>query len=133
MITDKLQKKQYRKVDKSKALKMRLENGNTYQEIADCMGTSKQAIQSAIHKLMPVKQEVETFKNHRADILANVQLKMLESYNALSDSDKSEMVRKRGLVDMGIAFDKERLTRGLSSDNIAVTVQAIQQLQELTG
>ena len=97
------------------------------------MGTSKQAIQSAIHKLMPVKQEVEMFKNHRADILANVQLKMLESYNALSDSDKSEMVRKRGLVDMGIAFDKERLTRGLSSDNIAVTVQAIQQLQELTG
>ena len=121
------------KVDKSKALKMRLENGNTYQEIADCMGTSKQVIHNAIKKLIPIKDEIEPFKNNRADILANVQLRMIESYNSMTEGEQKDMIKKRGLVDMGIVFDKERLIRGLSSDNIAVTVQAIQQLQELTG
>ena len=119
------------KVDKSKALKLRLENKLTYQEIADTMQVTKQAVHTALHKLIPIKTEVDEFRNNHADILTSVQAKMLLAYDSLDYDEQKEMVKRRGLVDMGIAFDKMRVLQGMSTDNIAVTVQAIQAIQDM--
>jgi predicted DNA-binding protein YlxM (UPF0122 family) len=119
------------KVDKSKALKLRLENNLTYQEIADIQGVTKQAIQSALSKLIPQKDSIEPFKKHRSDIFANTQMKMLNAYHNLTDDEQKELVKRRGLVDMGIIYDKERIESGKSTDNIALVLDSVQQIRAM--
>ena len=119
------------KVDKSKALKLRLDNHLTYQQIADTQGVSKQAIHTAHQHLIPDKDKLEPFKNHRADILANVQMKQIESYLSMTDLEQKEAIKRRGLVDMGIAYDKERIERGQNPEGIQITINTIQQIKAM--
>lgn len=98
-------------VDKSKALALRLNNKLTYQQIADIQGVTKQAIHTAISELMP-KEETKTYLENRADILANVQIKQLEAFNSLTPDEQKELIKRRGLVDYGIVYDKEVIARG---------------------
>ena len=64
------------RVDKSKALSLKLNNNLSYRQIAELQGVTPQAIHSAIKDLLPVP-ETKTYKENRADILAHIQLKLL--------------------------------------------------------
>lgn len=126
---NKLKTKVKGQVDQSKALKLKLDNKLTYQEIADMQGVSKQAIHHSIAKLIP-KEENEQFKNHRADILSSLQFKLLSS---LTDEDiKKSPLGSRVLASCQL-YDKERLERGKSTDNIMqlhVDIAAIKAMDE---
>lgn len=130
-------KKRRGKLDKSRALTLRLDNKLTYQEIADILKTetgqtiSRQAIHEAISKLIPDKDVIDPFKNNRADILANVQAKQVIAYLSLTEDEQKDLIKKRGLVDMGIAFDKERLERGKSTDNILAVHAIVAKIDKL--
>lgn len=75
-------------------------------------------------------RDVELYKRHRADILAGLQADSVETYYKLSDEDKRKMLMSRGLVDMGIAFDKERLERDLSTVNVVNVIADLEALRK---
>jgi predicted DNA-binding protein YlxM (UPF0122 family) len=107
--------KKRQNLDTSDLVKLRIDNKLSYQQIADIAGKSKQAIHSKIKKLLPT-EDTNIYKNQRADILANLQYKLLSS---IDDKDiKKAPVGSRVLAACQI-YDKERLERGQSTENIA--------------
>ena len=91
--------------------------GNSYTEIGKILGCSKQNVEL---RLRPFKAEIEaleSYKEQRADVLAVYQQKIL---NSLTDSDIKSIPPGSRLTGFGILYDKERLERGQSSENIAI-------------
>lgn len=88
----------------------------TYTQIAKTLGCSKMNIQERLKKIHNEIERVDDFKKHKADILAIHQ-------NRLISSITPEVIEKAGLKDRAIAFgvmyDKERLERGKSTQNVA--------------
>ena len=98
-----------RKVDRSAALKLRIDNGLTYEQIAAIQGTSKQAVHKALRGLLPT-EDTDIYRSKRGDILAEMQRKILDSID-YHDIKKSPLGSR--IVSAGILYDKERLERGL--------------------
>ena len=44
---------------------------------------------------------------------------MVNVFLGLTDAEQKEVVKRRGMVDYGILYDKERLERGQSTHNLA--------------
>ena len=101
------------KVDKLRAIELR-QAGATYPEIAASQGVTPQAIYKSIKDLLPDK-ETEIYKQQRADILARLQVKFLKRIDA-DDLKSTTPYQLTGMY--GILFDKERLERGQSTENI---------------
>lgn len=128
------------KVDKdklNKRTKMKL-GGLTYQEIADIEGVSKQAIQQQLTDFVPNLGALETYKKHRADILAAKQVELLHALTKDKIKDASALQLITG---MGILTDKERLERGQSTQNVETIIHSLtndrddiaRQIAELKG
>jgi hypothetical protein len=105
-------------VDVNQALDLKLNHNLSLSQIGKIQGVSKQAIHQAIQKLIPEKEYIEPFKANRADILAHVQAKALTTYLSLDEAEQKQILMKRGLVDLGIAYDKERIETGHNDANI---------------
>ena len=103
------------KLDVSKMLALKTVNQLSYSEIAAIDGTTPQNIHSKIKDLLPT-EETKTYQEHRADILSNLQLKLLSNL----DDDRLKKASAFQLVGAaGLLYDKERLERGQSTENIA--------------
>lgn len=103
------------KLDVSKMLELKTVNQLSYSEIAAIDGTTPQNIHSKIKNLLPT-EETKTYQEHRADILSNLQLKLLSNL----DDDRLKKASAFQLVGAaGLLYDKERLERGQSTENIA--------------
>ena len=106
------------KVDTAQAINLRLNHNLSYNRIAKIQGVTTQAVHQRLKQFLPTT-ETELFKNNRADILANTQLKIITQID-------SPRLKKAGLRDLvvsaGILYDKERLERGLSSQNVSYNV-----------
>ena len=125
-MTAQSNKKPRNRVDKAKALTDIVERKLTFSEAASNQGVTRQAIHSAIKDLIPPK-DISTFKDRRADILAYSQYKDLATYLNLDKAERKSLIMKRGLVDMGISYDKERLERGGNTQAkpmITINIQA---------
>jgi predicted DNA-binding protein YlxM (UPF0122 family) len=100
-------------LDKHKAIDMKMK-GATYTDIAKLQGVSKQAIHQAIKGMLP--DDVTTsFGEHKADILRNTQLRYIQ---LLDDDIIKKNLSQRGVTDIAILMDKERLERGQASQII---------------
>jgi len=114
------------KVDTAQAINLRLNHNLSYNRIAKIQGVTTQAVHQRLKQFLPT-EETELFKNNRADILANTQLRIITQI----DQPK---LKKAGLRDLvvsaGILYDKERLERGLSSHNVSYNV-ITEQLQKI--
>ena len=106
------------KVDTAQAINLRLNHKLSYNRIAKIQGVTTQAVHQRLKQFLPT-EETEIYKNNRADILANTQLKIITQID-------SPRLKKAGLRDLvvsaGILYDKERLERGLSSQNVSYNV-----------
>jgi hypothetical protein len=109
-------KKPYGKVDKSTALTLKLTNNLSYRKIGKLQGTTGSAVHKSIKDLVP-PPEIKKFRERRADLLAFTQAKDLLTYLSLNEKERKKLIMKRGLIDTGISFDKERLERGYRNDN----------------
>lgn len=81
----------------------------TFKEIGKIVGCSKQNV---VERLQPYRQEIEnlqSYKENRADVLAVVNSKIL---NSLSDEDIKNASAYQKVGMFGILYDKERLERG---------------------
>jgi hypothetical protein len=59
-----------------------------------------------------------------------VNLKQIEAFLCLDEAEQKEMIKKRGLVDFGIAYDKYRLETGQSTSNLATLTGDIEALRQ---
>ena len=96
--------------------------GLTYEEIGNLAGTSKQA---AHQRLKPFKDAIEnlpSFKEHRADILAVLQSMLLSS---LTEEDIKSMAPASRITGAAILIDKEQQLLGKSAgsgNNVTVSM-----------
>ncbi|MBE3143197.1 MAG: hypothetical protein IMZ61_04635 [Planctomycetes bacterium] len=119
-------------VDVNAAIDLKVNHGLSLSQIGAIQGVSKQAVHQAIKAILPEKEYIEPFKANRADILAHIQAKAAVTYLSLDEADQKKLLMRRGLVDMGIAYDKERLERDLSTANVAYdAVGSRQEMAEL--
>jgi hypothetical protein len=85
--------------------------GKGCRQIADIIGDiGKSSIAKRLKHLTP-RKTTEIYKTHRADILAEFQRKCM---NTLDSAEIKKMQPRDRVMAMGIAYDKERVERGLS-------------------
>jgi len=101
------------RVDKLRAVELR-RGGATYREIAAIQGVSPQAINKQIKDLLP-NADTDTYKKHRADILARLQVRLL---GAIDDESIKKMPAASAVLAACQLYDKERLERGQSTSNM---------------
>lgn len=92
----------------------------TQTEIADRLGVTRVAVNRAIAKLDPALtkvRDVAKFKADKADILAELQMMFMEyiTPEKLKRASLSQII-----MAIGTMYDKERMERGQSTENVAV-------------
>lgn len=111
-------------VDLRQALKLKT-NGASYTEIAKMQGVSKQAVHKALKNILPTEYTT-TYKDQRADILAHLQLKML---NSIDDAAIEKAPMGSRVLAACQLYDKERTERGLTNSISAVVHSDIEALR----
>ncbi len=111
-------------IDIGKALKLRLQNGLSYQLIADTLKVHKTTIVRTLKpflKLIKNPEALQTYKDNRAEVLSAAEMTFLSSS---LHPDKLKKASSRDLmVNYGIAFDKRRLEEDKSTANLSVSKQ----------
>lgn len=87
------------------------EAGKTQQEIAHIIGNIDRSTISRRLKHLTPRKSTEIFKSQRADILAEMQRKILGS---CTPADLKKMQPAQKITAAAILYDKERIERGLS-------------------
>ena len=109
-----------------KLLKWR-KQGLSYDEIGSMIGRSKQAVHQRLAPYRDAIENLPAFKEHRADLFAVQQSRLL---NSLTDADIKRMAPASRVVSAGILYDKERLEEGKSTSNQAITCRWIGEDEE---
>jgi IS30 family transposase len=122
-----------RKLDRKAALDQQA-RGLSTREIAQLQGVAASTVRRFMDRMKPEQAAVEEFKNGRADVLARIQGKSLELQerilesiddrllNALTPHQKSGLLLSTNTV-FGTTYDKERLERGKSTQNVGVVAR----------
>jgi transposase len=93
-----------------------LSKGLSYEEVSKIFNVSRPALIQQVNKYFIDGVELNIYKTYRADILASKQMQILKSLTE-EDIQKASPYQKVGMF--GILYDKERLERGQSTQNIA--------------
>ena len=94
-----------------------IENKNlSITETAKLLNSSKSNISERLSKAGYRPKYLENYKSHRADILSSYQQIIL---NSLTPKDLEKAGLSQKMMAFGILYDKERLERGQSTENIA--------------
>jgi hypothetical protein len=94
----------------------------THKQIAKANNVSQQAVSQMFARYGIDHNYLESFKTHRADILAGLQETVVGTLSL--DDIKGASFRDR-TVALGILYDKERLERGQSTSNSSVFFQIV--------
>jgi len=90
--------------------------GLSHRQIAKALGCSKSNITKRLKQYEQEITGLKIYKEHRADIFALEQKRYIDS---VTDKDIKKAPVAARMTAMGILFDKERLERGESTENIA--------------
>ncbi len=101
-------------IDHNLTVKMR-KSGMSYTDIAKAQGCSRANIIQVLARYAISQEHTEDFKAHRADILAGLQGKLIQSITP-DDIKKAPLGSK--VLAVAQLYDKERLERGQSTANI---------------
>jgi hypothetical protein len=124
-----------RRLDRKKAIEQH-NRGLSNAEIASLQGVNESTVWRFLDRSKPEQEALERFKSGRADEMANLHGKAVQVQhlvldrmraelsddalaNALSPSQKTGYLNAATIAG-GTAFDKERLERGESTQNISV-------------
>jgi hypothetical protein len=88
--------------------------GLSTNAIAEIANRAASTIQERL-KHLGFTDRVEHFRSNKADILEQIQWRMIKQ---TTDKDLHDLVKKRGFVDLAIIEDKIRLIRGESTSNV---------------
>ena len=95
--------------------------GKSYREIAEITGGNKDVINRRIKDLLP-DDTTKVYIENRADILAKLQCELLQGLDASKIKGASALQLITGA---GILFDKERLERGQSTQNVESVITTL--------
>jgi IS30 family transposase len=119
-----------RKIDEEKVTQLH-QQGVPMRDIAKHQGVYPSTISRFLARTKPELEAIEDFKTHRGDVLANLQRKSVNVQERILDSiddgvigalnahQKSGMMMALNTV-TGTMYDKERLERGQSTQNVSV-------------
>lgn len=95
--------------------------GLGYSEIAKLTGCSRQNVEQRLSTIEYSKEDLENFKNHRKDVFAFLQSKLL---NSIDEGEIKELNPLQRIIGAGILFDKEeKLPKSTERiDTFALTV-----------
>jgi len=113
-------KYQQKGIDPERIKALRVVNGLTHKDIGGLLNCSESTVRYHLRNMgIASRKELEDFKVNRADLLAMKQSEMIHS---LTD-DKTQKASLRDLIwSFGVLYDKERLERGQSTGNIALSI-----------
>ena len=132
-----------RRLDRKKAAEL-ANRGMTNPEIAKITGVASSTVYRFLSQTIPEREALEHFKAGRADVFASLSLKSLELQekivetfddriiSALTPSQKSGLLMTLN-VQAGTLFDKERLERGKSTNNISILGKLIMDAESEIG
>lgn len=98
--------------------------GKSEREIARSIDVSPYAVHYWINALkLPTHEEIQSYKENRADILAGLQARIIKSITE-ADLSKATAYQKVGMY--ALLYDKERIERGQSTSNVSILTKIIQ-------
>ncbi len=114
------------KIDLNRALALRIK-GLNYDDIAQLLGVSRGCVIANLGSYMAEGLDLTIFKQNRADLLAGKQAQILKT---LSEAEirKASPYQRVGMF--GILYDKERLERGQSTQNVSYAAMS-RELEDL--
>ena len=86
-------------------------------EIAALLGCDRSNVTKRLAKYAPKLERIDSHKKYRADILTDLQIKVLDNFTP--DKIKECTVPQSAVV-YGILYDKERIERGQSTTNLSI-------------
>jgi len=102
------------KIDVKKAVELR-KSGLTYADIAKYFDCARSSVHAALKKYGLITERVKVFRENRADILSELQERLLSSIDLASIKKSSMPARVLAVAQL---YDKERLERDLSTSNV---------------
>jgi len=99
----------------------------TTREIAKIADTDHTHVIKTLQRYGIDRVHVNRYKSHRADILAGMQEKLM---NSITKADIKKAPMRDKVVSVGILYDKERLERDLSTANVMSVVADLEALRE---
>lgn len=113
-------------IDHRKTIEL-AQQGLSHSEIAKIQGCDHSNITRVLQRY-GVTDNYKDYKQHRADILAGLQHRLLSS---ITDNDIQKTPAIQRIMAAGILYDKERLERGLSNSNVSIITSTIQDIKRL--
>ena len=132
-----------RKLDRAKVLALS-EQGLSTADIAKHQGVAPSTVFRFLQQTEPERLAIEAFKKERGDVFARLSAKSLDLQEKIVDTFDDALIaaltpsQKSGLlmtlnVQSGTLYDKERLERNLSTDNVGMFGKIILQSEEELG
>ena len=122
-----LPNKGHRSLDVAKAFKLKM-SGLTYEEVGNALGGySKSSVFEALQNfrhLLDNPESVKVFREHEAELLDSVRSRLLRLIAERLPNKKNSAYQLAGMY--GLIYDKTRLERGQSTENIANLTAIIQ-------
>ena len=127
--------------DKKVVVKSLVDAGTSYRKINEITGVSLGLITRIVKEFESNQELIDSYKKNKINILMKAQLENLALQKAIRDSITEEDLKKWTPdqkarwyqvlgTDHGIKFDKERLERGQSTENVSVIIEAIKDLKK---
>jgi IS30 family transposase len=132
-----------RKLDRAKVLDL-AEQGLSTSDIAKHQQVAPSTIFRFLQQTQPERLAIEAFKKERGDVFARLSAKSLDLQEKIVDTFDDSLIaaltpsQKSGLlmtlnVQSGTLYDKERLERNLSTENVGVLGKLILQAEDNLG
>jgi hypothetical protein len=90
--------------------------GLSFNDIAKIVGCNKSNVHNRLKEYKEELEQLDSFKDNRADYFAITQAKLL---NSIDESDIKRMAPASRITGAAILYDKERLERGKSTANVS--------------
>jgi Homeodomain-like domain-containing protein len=134
-----------RKLDRAKVMEL-AEQGMSTADIAQHQRVAPSTIFRFLQQTEPTRQALEVFKKNRGDVFAQLAAKSLDLQDRIVDTFNDQIItalkphEKGSLIlalniQAGTLYDKERLERGLSTSNQALSLlgQIVLKAEERLG
>ena len=127
--------------DKKVVVKSLVDAGTTYRKINEITGVSLGLITKIVKEFESSQDLINWYQKNKLNVLMNAQFENLALQEAIRNSiteddlnkwtpdQKARWYQVLG-TDHGIKFDKERLERGQSTENVSVIIEAIMDLKK---
>ena len=112
------------KIDVAEAIKLRLVKGYLLKDIANRYNVSVAAVSKRLSTVFELLKDDNTtnatqvYKENQAELLDSVSMKMLSV--AVEPEKLKKLSSNQAIWNFGVLFDKSRICKGLSTDNINI-------------